>query len=652
MGWKRLGVLLGAVGLAASALIYPGVALGDDGGGDGFSLAPPQITLPEPAADPDCEWMGSLTYSQQSYDHTGTFAYVDSAAGAAWVSTPRDDAACGGQWQAWWYKDWLQDHSTCDPDWSWTGTERADDAGFGTLTFTTQSASAFDFVTNPGRFYYGDEQRTSLNCSPNTSWTVSNEHSGNIKAYGPDRCRSSTWGVISGDVQAVVYHCTQQGADFPTGSNDTLVTFDVRMRRTDCDPKIDSDSGGISDCDEYDLNTDPSNPIDDTSGVVAFDWQASIDDGDTSVTFDPSASHLPKGASIRWTFGDGTRANRLKITPFRHVYPEAGEYDVVATLVCGDCQPSSASATVVADPVTSYAPEVRLHPDETHLPATPRWFAKHSSLKWAHDGCHDDVVDSTPSLARLGRASDHPYTHQTKSVLCRHHGKKWRADQLTRPFNPEGRPAAIDMRGERGEGFYLDLKSGYRDGESAKVPMTYNAKSGQYITYWLFYAFDPKVGTLGHTFVRHEGDWERLIVRLNRHNAAKTALYFQHECDGEPHAWSEMRSGSHLVAQTHPIVYSALGAHASYLTPVDLRHAQACDKFLQGRGDVAEDGGKKWKSWKHGFINAADEPWYGFGGAWGETSAPASGTFILRSESTGPLGPPHKDPGSGVFTKR
>jgi hypothetical protein len=55
--------------------------------------------------------------------------------------------------------------------------------------------------------------------------------------------------------------------------------------------------------------------------------------------------------------------------------------------------------------------------------------------------------------------------------------------------------------------------------------------------------------------------------------------------------------------------------------------------------DNRADGGNVWETWKHMFA-AKDQPWYGFGGAWG---AVAQGG-VLPAERTGPLGPSvHKE---------
>jgi hypothetical protein len=76
------------------------------------------------------------------------------------------------------------------------------------------------------------------------------------------------------------------------------------------------------------------------------------------------------------------------------------------------------------------------------------------------------------------------------------------------------------------------------------------------------------------------------------------------------------------------IVYSALSSHASY--------EKAGKRQVVGEKGTATDvtqAGRRWATWDQlgGLRRVRDEPWYGFGGAWGRAKDP-DGT-------TGPLGP-------------
>ena len=77
---------------------------------------------------------------------------------------------------------------------------------------------------------------------------------------------------------------------------------------------------------------------------------------------------------------------------------------------------------------------------------------------------------------------------------------------------------------------------------------------------------------------------------------------------------------------THPIVYSANYAHASYPeVPFGGVEVSPCDGG--GYLDELKGGGPVWQTWRGGLRDAADQAWSGFGGA-GEAVSPC---WMLRS---------------------
>jgi hypothetical protein len=115
--------------------------------------------------------------------------------------------------------------------------------------------------------------------------------------------------------------------------------------------------------------------------------------------------------------------------------------------------------------------------------------------------------------------------------------------------------------------------------------------------------------------VLHEGDWERITVYLDGRGDGATPAsvgFYRHSTNTfKPWNTIEKEDG-------HSVVYSAIGSHASLPTP--------------GFGfiDVGDPKGPRWHTWKK-LAKVEDQPWYGFGGAWGRIGK-------VR-ESTGPLGP-------------
>lgn len=257
---------------------------------------------------------------------------------------------------------------------------------------------------------------------------------------------------------------------------------------------------------------------------------------------------------------------------------------------------------LVANPVVAYAPRVYLHPKERDLPMAAAAFIANSSLRWSHDRCgdHPAKAKGSVSAAGLGKGT---YKHQIASAwpLCRHHGKAYHCNEHTRP-----REAA-----RSGEGFFLDLDNSKRRGQGADSPVYFDYQKNGYITYWFFYGYNDGVAKFNH-----EGDWERISIRLSRSNRPTHIAYYQHNkyCVSE---WAKVEK-----YKGHPIVYSAKGSHASY--PNRGKH------FTGIWWDYTASGGKIWQTWRNLLVVRA-QPWYGFGGAWGEVGE--------SSTTTGPLGP-------------
>jgi len=274
--------------------------------------------------------------------------------------------------------------------------------------------------------------------------------------------------------------------------------------------------------------------------------------------------------------------------------------------------PDPAADPVAARPavprvVRRYAPLVFLHSDEQNFPTTGQWFIDHSELRWARPLFPDDSVDKSVDASRLGEASDNPYTHE-------YNDRTYEASDYTRPRGTEA-----DRNGLPTDyGFFLNLDNDNRGGLPSTSPnrgvyrsaarVYYDYRPRNKINYWFFFAFNDGPGPQNH-----EGDWERIEVKLNAANRASGTVYHQH---GGSDTLSWRRTPK--VGGTHPVVYSAKGSHASYPTP--------------GRHRVFDvtNAGKSWATW-NALINVRTRPFYGFGGAWGEVGE--------LTDTTGPLGP-------------
>ncbi len=120
--------------------------------------------------------------------------------------------------------------------------------------------------------------------------------------------------------------------------------------------------------------------------------------------------------------------------------------------------------------------------------------------------------------------------------------------------------------------------------------------------------------------VLHEGDWERVTVYLDEADPEgkppSSVIYYRHSTN-TTRKWAGVEKDD----ETHPVVYCGIGSHASLPSP----------DF--GYIDVGDRKGPRWRTWDrgNGLASVTEQPWFGFGGAWGSIGR-------VR-DATGPLGP-------------
>jgi hypothetical protein len=287
--------------------------------------------------------------------------------------------------------------------------------------------------------------------------------------------------------------------------------------------------------------------------------------------------------------------------------------DEAVTSVFNDAYGFAAVTNDAPATVIRYAPLVYIHQSEANFPASARThFLKNSELKF-----RTLASFRTKTLAGRGQISairlGAPDRNSNPYRVTRY-GGTWRAYDFTRPGdNSQPRGGLAEPAG-----FYLDLvnnnavREGVRD--LTKVPAYFHYVPGRFITYWFFYPYNDGVGGFNH-----EGDWERVTVRLSGTTATHIAL-FRHGCNRQL-TWAQI---SKQPGTNHPIVFAAEGSHGSYGTAAD-----QYDTCVSGTVDYTQ-AGFGWKTWNW-LADVQRQPWYGFGGAWGEV-----GDY---ETTTGPLGP-------------
>jgi hypothetical protein len=263
-------------------------------------------------------------------------------------------------------------------------------------------------------------------------------------------------------------------------------------------------------------------------------------------------------------------------------------------------------------PYLAYAPLIYLAQGETKMPTEVSAYLQHSSLGWSHRGCPDHQLAKlgAVSAAGLGNGS---YKHQKTNTFCVHTGSAYASNQDVRPNDTWYK-----------EGMYLDLDDGQHGMGGVSAGISYDYARGDHITYWLFYAYND-----GPLVQNHEGDWERISIRLDADDKPLTVAYFQHGGACVMSYASAPKSG------THPIGYSASGTHATYPTVGEFPTA------LGFKDHTSK--GTEWATYTRPVQDVRTMPWYGFGGAWGEVGE--------AEFTTGPRGPSaYKSPTPASWT--
>jgi len=511
--------------------------------------------------------------------------------------------------------------------------------------------------------------------------------------------------VPNANIQAFRYTCIQDYPEEPSVAGYSYKRYVVTQgafRRTACDGSVDTDAGGVSDCAEHDAGTDPLVPADDgrptptptptqtcppsKPRVPALHAEAHDVIASREVRFrlDDAAVNAA-GYGYVLAYGDGTTETIAPGRTNRHTYPAAGEYK--ATLVMTyppNCVSDPRTFDVVADPATTYAPAVHLHPDEPIFPDTVKPFLRSAVLvhdrpnKVGYPGylaterCPDvvlaagrdadlDKVRSTRgrwtkvgrtepplNVARLGRHED-AYQVRERDVraVSDRYGARIDTCVVTknryRAHEPDAKKSGNHK--SRHDGLVLSLAGARNkvlrgDHTLARARLYVDLVPGRYVAYWLFYPDNVwRHRGVAAITERHEGDWERVIVGLDDFDGRMTSVaYYQHYCAARIYSRNELA----LENGTHPPVWPALGGHASYQKNVGRKDGGSCF-VVQGHTDVTAAGGKIWRTWKptaggaSRLVNVTDQPWNEFEGAWGD---PRKATLA----NYGPPAPGAQDP--------
>ena len=186
------------------------------------------------------------------------------------------------------------------------------------------------------------------------------------------------------------------------------------------------------------------------------------------------------------------------------------------------------------------------------------------------------------------------------------------------------------------------------DAAHALPPVVYGAsfRSGKRIVleYWLFYPFDlfqiASTPPLDQFWQDHEGDWEAVAVVLDAKEKPLLVGTSRH-CGGARRDWVRVKRRG-----THPVIYVALGSHATYFAPGEIPLDRACWPqvalaVFDAYGVAVDDhvGAGPAVAPAVVLVTAAAPPWMVFAGKWGETQYVHFPNNAPFAYGLGPAGP-------------
>jgi len=207
-----------------------------------------------------------------------------------------------------------------------------------------------------------------------------------------------------------------------------------------------------------------------------------------------------------------------------------------------------------------FAPEIRLHPDDPYRPSSVDWYLERTSVKrWRGLFRRDEGVLSEGQTTMDWLGSLSRFEDQSEIYLSILDGPD--KNETRRGFQPISNQVSAPC--------YINARSAPDDSTASDLQ------------YWFFYPFNGS----GGRHIPHEGDWEHVTMRVTNTESPVLIAVYASAHGLKNGGWWPCEGGELLLNQlNNPVIYSALGSHASYISKG--KHSQRWPKPVDQTSDL------------------------------------------------------------------
>ncbi len=257
--------------------------------------------------------------------------------------------------------------------------------------------------------------------------------------------------------------------------------------------------------------------------------------------------------------------------------------------------------------LNKYAPVYYFHLEEKYFPDSVDEYLGNAELRFHYRLRKDDAILAKGEVNQQTMISQR---HRNKDALGRYTDEFISSKDFRDTYNHGG--------------FFLEVPDDLADKDSVyfgdqnldRTPIyatAYRCSKGTInLQYWLFYPYNLAPAVAG-VRLNHEGDWEHITIRLDKSENISEVYFASHNDEGE----SYLLDSIEVHKGTHPVVYSALGTHASFVSAGVQDRGWYLPSDYTGKGAFL-DATERVLNVGDGSTVLSNQDFILYGGLWGE----------------------------------